>query len=215
MNKYDFIRLGDPVRWYDGSTNTFREMVVRCPVRMPVMAGTGIDLIPMKNDEDDSEEECSVRADELVPWLSPFKEGYWEAMLEAEKSGADMNVLLAMLASSKLCLMECVYLMLQSNACKLLPVLYRLFPETEDMLQTITWKEQEYFVRKLTIFRGTNEKQEILVSMTSLQDRLIDSDTDAPVSDEAEEIDGEIYYYLDDNEMILPDKTIIAMIESV
>lgn len=218
MNKYDFIKFGDPVQWFDVSTDTFREMVVCCPVHLPVKADTRIELIPMKNDNDDPDEECtsySAWADELVPWLSPFQEGYWEAVLDAEKSGADRNVLLAMLKILKLSLMECVYLMLQSNACKLFPVLCQLFPEAEDMLTVIKWEYDEYFARKLTIFRGTDEEEEILVSVTSLENRLIDSETGTPVSDEAEAVDAEIYCYLTDEEMLLSDERSITIAESV
>lgn len=217
MNKYDFIRFGDPVQWFDGSTDTLREMLVCCPVDIPVKADTRIDLIPMKNDDDDPEGEnpsYSARADELVPWLSPFQEGYWEAVLDAEKSGADRNVLLAMLKTLKLSLMECVYLMLQSNACKLLSVLCQLFPEVEDMFTVITWEYDEYFARKLTIFRGTDEEMEILVSVTSLENRLIDNETGEPVSDEAEAVDNEIYYYLTDEEMRLSEERLVSIVES-
>lgn len=211
MNKYDFIRFGGLVQWADNSTDTFRKMQVCVPPKEPIDGNTKIGLIHTDEDEcGETPTSYSVNASELFPWLEPFQEGYWRGVQEAEKSDADMNVLLAQFS-----LMECVYLILQSNACNLFPALCRLFPEIEDMLQVITWEKQEYFARKLTIFRGTSDEQEILVSMMSLQDRLIDSDTGAPVSDEAEEIDGEIYYYLDDNEMILSDEMIIAMVESV
>lgn len=215
MNRYDFIRFGGLVQWFDDSTDTCRKMQVCLPPKEPIDDNTKIGLIQTNEDEcEETPTSHSVKASELFPWLEPYQEGYWRGVQEAEKSGADMNVLLAMLTSSQFCLMECTYLMLQSNACKLFPALCQLFPEMEDMFQVITWEKQEYFARKLTIFRGTNDEQKILVSMTSLQDRLIDSDIGAPISDEAEEIDGDIYYYLTDNEMILPDETVIAMVES-
>lgn len=215
MNRYDFIKFGGLVQWADDNTDSCRKMKVCLPVRIPIGDNTSVELIAEgENIPEEVGRSYSVKASELLPWLNSFQKGYWKAVLEAERNGAGMNVLLAMLTSSQFGLMECVYLMLQSNACKLFPVLCRLFPKAEDILQVITWGKQEYFARKLTIFQGTNDEQEILVSMTSLQDKLIDNDTGAPVSDEAEEVDGKIYYYLTDCEMILPDKRIITLVES-
>ena len=214
MNRYDFIKFGGYVRWADDSTDTLRKMKVCLPVKEPVEDDTRIELTP--TDEDNPEEiavSYSVRAAELVPCVNPYQEGYWKAMMTAEESGACEDILLAMLKESSLCLMESVILMLQSNACKLLPILCRLFPEVEDTFLTITWKDKEYMARRLTIFRGTNDEENILVSLTSLEHKLID-DVGAPFSDEAEAVDGEIYYYLTDEEMLLPEERLVAIAES-
>ena len=99
-----------------------------------------------------------------------------------------------MLKDAGLCLMECVFLMLRSDACKLFPVLCRLFPEVEEMFEIITWNDREYFVRELTLFRGTGGEYKTLVSVTGLQDVLVGKDG-APISDEAEAVDRKICYY--------------------
>lgn len=215
MSRYDFIRFGGYVQWADDSTDTLRKMQVCLPVKDPVSADTLIELI--STDEDNPEEvgvSYSVRAAELLPWLNLSSNGYWQAMMTAETNGAGMNVLSAMLKESQLCLMESIYLMLQNDAYRLFSVLCHNFPEVEDMFQTITWENREYLARKLTIFRGTHDEEDVLVSLISLENRLIDGETGAPISDEAEEVDGEIYYYLSNEEMLLPDEQVIPIVES-
>lgn len=214
MNRYDFIKFGGYVRWADDSTDTPRRMKVCLPVEEPVDDNTKIELIPTDEDNPDIIVSHPVRAAELVPYVDSFQEGYWKAMMTAEVNGAGKDILLAMLKESGLCLMESVTLMLQSNACKLLPVLCRLFPEVEDMFVTITWEDKEYLARRLAIFRGTDDEENILVSVTSLEHKLIDESTGAPFSDKAEAVDGEIYYYLTDEEMLLPEERLVTIAES-
>ena len=139
-------------------------MKVCLPVKEPVEDDTKIGLI--STDEDNPEEiavSYSVRAAELIPWTDSFQEGYWKALIVAEANGAGTDVLLPMLKDAGLCLMECVFLMLRSDACKLFPVLCRLFPEVEEMFEIITWNDREYFVRELTLFRGTGGEYKTLV----------------------------------------------------
>lgn len=215
MNRYDFIKFGGYVQWADNSTDTLRKMQVCLPVKEPVGADTLIELI--STDEDNPEEvgvSYPVRAAELLPWLDLFSNGYWQAMMTAETNGAGMNVLSAMLKESQLCLMESICLMLHNNTYRLFPVLCQYFPEVEDMFQTITWEDREYLTRKLTIFRGTHDEEEVMVSLISLENRLIDGETGVPISDEAEKVDGEIYYYLTNEEMPLPDEQVIPIVES-
>ncbi len=213
MSKYDYIRFGGFVLWADESTDTFRKMKVCLPVKEPVEDDTGIGLIP--SDEDNPEEiavSYPVRAAELVPWLDSFHEGYWKALMSAQANGASTEVLLSMLKETGLCLMECISLMLRSNACKLFPVLCQLFPDVEEMFEIVTWDGKEYFARELTLFRGTNDEYNTLVSVTSLQDVLIGKDG-APVSDEAEAIDWRICYYCTDEVFLLPEERLVALAE--
>ena len=138
MSRYDFIRFGGFVNWADEDTDTFRKMKVCLPVKEPVEDDTKIGLI--STDEDNPEEiavSYSVRAAELIPWTDSFQEGYWKALIVAEANGAGTDVLLPMLKDAGLCLMECVFLMLRSDACKLFPVLCRLFPEVEEMFENL------------------------------------------------------------------------------
>ena len=117
-----------------------------------------------------------------------------------------------MLKDAGLCLMECVFLMLRSDACKLFPVLCRQFPEVEEMFEIITWNDREYFVRELTLFRGTGGEYKTLVSVTGLQDVLVGKDG-APISDEAEAVDRKICYYFTDEEFLLPEERLVALAE--
>ena len=113
---------------------------------------------------------------------------------------------------TKIGLMQCVFLMLRSDACKLFPVLCRLFPEVEEMFEIITWNDREYFVRELTLFRGTGGEYKTLVSVTGLQDVLVGKDG-APISDEAEAVDRKICYYFTDEEFLLPEERLVALAE--
>lgn len=214
MDRYNFIRFGGHVQWADDSTDTIREMQVCLPPREPIGDDTEIELIATGEElPEEVSVSYSVRAAELIPWLKPFQEEYWKALQDAAENGADEETLSAMLGSAGLCMEECVYLALRSDAYKLYPALCRLFPGTEETLRVLTWNGCEYFARKLVIFRGTKDEQEILVSVTSLQDRLIDDETGIPVSDGAEKMDGEIYYYLRKDEIILPDERIVTIAE--
>ena len=67
------------------------------------------------------------------------------------------------------------------------------------MFEIITWNDREYFVRELTLFRGTGGEYKTLVSVTGLQDVLVGKDG-APISDEAEAVDRKICYYFTDEE---------------
>ena len=67
--------------------------------------------------------------------------------------------------------------------------------------------------KTLTIFKGTKDEQEATISVTKLSHELIDDKTDIPVSDEAESLDEDIYFYLEEKEINLPDDDIIAIVE--
>ena len=215
MSRYDFIKFGGSVQWYDDTSGRYHTMKVCHPVPLPVSEDTVISLIPAKDEE--CEVICipgSVKASELVPCPSSFDKGFWKALTETGKNGASDDVLLAVLCSSGMGVAEYIHLMYESNHYGLYPVLCHLFPETEEIFRIITWKGKDYPVRRLTIFKGTPEELEILVSVESLSRELIDDNTGVPVSDEAEEVDGQIYYYLADEEITLPDGRIVTITES-
>ncbi|RHH14402.1 hypothetical protein DW228_06270 [Bacteroides fragilis] len=90
-------------------------------------------------------------------------------------------------------------------------------PKTEESVYApilpITWKGKEYTSKTLVIFKDTKDEEVVTVSIIELEKELIDDETGAPVSNEAEEVDGDIYYYLSKIEMLLPDNDIIAIIE--
>lgn len=94
----------------------------------------------------------------------------------------------------------------------------RTSPITEKLtsyspVSPIIWNGKEYPSKNLVIFKGTEDEQEITVSVEELQKELIGDETGAPISNEAEEVDGDIYYYLSESEMSLPDNEIVAIVE--
>ena len=80
------------------------------------------------------------------------------------------------------------------------------------MFEIITWNDREYFVRELTLFRGTGGEYKTLVSVTGLQDVLVGKDG-APISDETEAVDRKICYYFTDKEFLLPEERLVALAE--
>lgn len=216
MDRYDFIKLGGTVQWFDDSENVIHIMQVCHIVNMPIKGDTQISLIP--KEEDTPEEMCnsfSVRANELIPFPTSFRQGYWKAVKEAMENGADEKVLLPMLEGMCFDFSECIYLMLANDTCILYPLLCGLYPEMEEVLEIITWQGRRYPARKMVIFKGTKDEQKILVSVTRLQYMLIDTDSGAPVSEQAEKVDEQIYYYLTDTEMKLSEEMIILMMEGL
>lgn len=215
MNKYDFIRFGESVQWFDDNADRFRTMQVCLPFNSPVNDDTEISLIPSGEDECEEEhKDYSVRASELLPCITPFHAGFWQALSEAQKNGAGEATLLAVLRSLNIDMATCILLMHRSGYYHLYPVICQLYPGAEEIFQVITWEDKDYPARKLAIFRGMPEEQEVLVSVTELSSKLIDSETGCPISEEAEELDGTIYYYLTEVEMGLPDRSVIALVES-
>ncbi|MDC1809099.1 hypothetical protein POZ03_01335 [Bacteroides uniformis] len=215
MNKYDFIRFGESVQWFDNKTDRFRTMQVCQPFNSPVNEDTEISLII--SDKDECEEvyvSHSVKASELIPCITPYHTGFWQALSEVQKNGTSEATLLAVLRSLNIDMATCILLMHRSGYYRLYPVICQLFPGTEDIFQVITWEGKDYPARKLTIYHGMPEEQEVLVSVAELSGKLINSETGCPVSEEAEELDGTIYYYLTEDEMGLPDSSVIALVES-
>ncbi len=220
MKKYDFIRFGGLVQWKNDITDTCRIMQVCCPPPNPITGNTEIKLIPT-DDSANTEEESksySVSAKELSPQITPFNYGYWCALQTAIRAGADTNVSIEILRDTRLTFEECLFYMQYSNSYtdKLYSIIDLLFPEESkhySHIQTITWNEREYPTKKLTIFKNTKEEQEVTVSVTKLGHLLIDNE--APISDEAEELDSCIFFYLLDQEINLPDEDIIEILESI
>ena len=56
----------------------------------------------------------------------------------------------------------------------------------EEMFEIITWNDREYFVRELTLFRGTGGEYKTLVSVTGLQDVLVGKDGKADAATKLE-----------------------------
>lgn len=220
MRKFDFIRFGECVQWKDNLTSTYRTMQICTPFKQPANGKTIINLIPF--DERDKDENISnsysVQAEELIPVTTPFSEGYWYALQAALAAGADTPIISAMLRTANLTYEECLLHIQYSNTHKdeLRTIVISLFPEESEATSPIfqiTWNGKEYPAKSLTIFKGTEKEEAVTVSVLNLQSELINEKTGANISVDAEKLDGEIYFYLSNEEMNLSDIEIIAIAE--
>ena len=90
MDRYDFIRFGEQVGWYNESEDLMETMQVCCPVYPPVQGDTRVQLVSAGIEALQSGygSEKTVRASQLVPFISHFGRGYWEALTQAADNGA-------------------------------------------------------------------------------------------------------------------------------
>ena len=99
MDRYDFIRFGEQVGWYNESEDLMETMQVCCPVYPPVQGDTRVQLVSAGIEALQSGygSEKTVRASQLVPFISHFGRGYWEALTQAADNGAGTDLLEAMI----------------------------------------------------------------------------------------------------------------------
>ena len=222
MRNYDFIKFGECVQWKSDADDTCRTMQVCTPPHLAISDHTKINLIP--SDKNEEEEVCtsySVSAYELFPILSPFNEGYWHALQTAVSAGADSSVASTMLRNSNLTYEECLLLMqhIPSSKEQLFPIVSSLFPKESKSVSIvfkINWQGKDYPAKDFLLFKGTKEEEEVTVSTSGLGTELIDEESGLPISDEAEMLDNDIYYYMSEEELMnLSDEEIIATLESV
>lgn len=76
------------------------------------------------------------------------------------------------------------------------------------MLDTITFQGNEYIIRII----DTEEYGTVQVATTNLADALLPEGIDH-VSDEAEDIDNGIFFYVEEDEINLPEEELISLIE--
>lgn len=216
MDRYDFIRFGEQVRWYNESEDLMETMQVCCPVYPPVQGDTRVQLVSAGIEALQSGYGSgkTVRASQLVPFISHFGRGYWEALTQAADNGAGTDLLETILRNSDLGLGEQICLLCGRASSSLHAAFCRVHPEEGSRLDVIEWKGREYPVRRLTLFRGTDQEQEVAVSVTPLDEKLIGRKTGAPVSKAAQRVDEGIYYYCDPGkEFLLPQEGLTAFIE--
>lgn len=218
MDRYDFIKFGDLVRWYDESEDLMQTMQVCCPISAPVQGDTKIQLVSVDVEELQTKYQSAklVRASQLVPFISPFSRGYWEAIMRAADNGACIELLETMIRQWSPSLGEQICLLCGRASARIHAAFCRVHPEVGSKLDIMEWKGCEYPMRRLTLFRGTEQELEVVVSVTPLQEKLIGRRTGAPVSRAAQKIDEGIYYYCDpDKEFLLPQEGLAAFLERV
>ena len=76
------------------------------------------------------------------------------------------------------------------------------------MLDTITFQGNEYIIRII----DTEEYGTVQVATTNLADALLPEGIDH-VSDEEEDIDNGIFFYVEEDEINLPEEELISLIE--
>ena len=144
----------------------------------------------------------------------PLRQGYWEALTQAADNGAGTDLLEAMIRNSCLGLGEQICLLCGKVSASVHAAFCRVYPEEGSLLDVIEWQGKEYPIRKLTLFRGTEQEMETTVSVTALQRKLIGRRSGAPVSKAAERIDEGIYYYCEqEKEFLLPQEGLTAFVE--
>ena len=189
MDRYDFIRFGEQVGWYNESEDLMETMQVCCPVYPPVQGDTRVQLVSAGIEALQSGygSEKTVRASQLVPFISHF---------------------------GSLGLGEQICLLCGKASASVHAAFCRVYPEEGSLLDVIEWQGKEYPIRKLTLFRGTEQEMETTVSVTALQKKLIGRRSGAPVSKAAERIDEGIYYYCEqEKEFLLPQEGLTAFVE--
>jgi hypothetical protein len=216
MKKYDFIRFGGCVQWVNDSEGTCLTMQV-CTPPYPINDNTKIALILSNVNDfiDETGQSYSVNASELIPLLTPYHYGYWNALQQAFANEANPATIKAMIQNSKFTYAEWLLLMQNSNSCipRLKQTINMLFPEESEQSLVISWNDQEYPAKYLTIFKGKREEVKVLVTVVELQNKLIDNGSSIYSSKEAEALDNTIYYYLSEEEMKLADDEIIKILE--
>lgn len=211
MNKYYFIRIGEKVLYDDGAGNTTL-MQVCCPVKEPCKDDTRVSLIPVESDE--PEEVCETwyaRADELSPVLSEFNKGYWCAVQDAVMNGASETVVRNMLQAAGFSFWECQNHIKDSDTMskELQDIIRDMFCQKHDM---IDWNGADYPTKSIILHKGTDEEEEVTVSVERLERQLTD-DMGNWSTREAESVDEQIFFYLDDEVFNWPDEDIAEYIE--
>lgn len=142
MDRYDFIRFGEQVRWYNESEDLMETMQVCCPVYPPVQGDTRVQLVSAGIEalQSGCGSEKTVRASQLVPFISHFGRGYWEALIQAADNGAGTDLLEAMIRNSCLGLGEQICLLCGKVSASVHAAFCRVYPEEGSLLDVIEWQ---------------------------------------------------------------------------
>lgn len=79
----------------------------------------------------------------------------------------------------------------------------------------INWQGHSYPTMEVVLFPNTDKEETVLVSITALEDRLMECIKSCGAGcAEAIELDEQIFYYLDGEEFNLPDEEIRKILEN-
>lgn len=213
--KYSFIKVGEDVKWSDpdGDQSSGIYKVISINNNNKDIEDDTVILI------NNAESEAEAYARELSPVLKEFNKGYWCALQDAISNGANTAVINSMFKCAGFTYDECMRHIEASDfhKDKLLPVIKSMFPEESKHfaeIEMITWNGRQYPSKSFTIFEGASDELEVIASIEELVNVLLDQTTCLPVSDEAEELDNKIYYYLSKEDFELSDDEIIEILEN-
>lgn len=212
MGKYNFIQLGAQVKWDMFNDGNFELMQVCTEPQKPILHNTKISLIPIQEIDMDMCSSDSALASELRPHLTDFDKGYWCAIQDAVANGTAYSTIERMLHCAGFSYWECQFHMEESDfqAEILKTIVQDCFCQTPDY---IDWNGADYPTKTVTIFKGTSAEEEIIVSVVRLARQLLD-DIGNWSTREAEDVDNQIYFYLDEETFNLPDEDIIEYLEN-
>lgn len=79
----------------------------------------------------------------------------------------------------------------------------------------MSYQDKQYPVMEVTIFKDTPDERDIIVATTDLEDRLLhDMDAQSSVAKEATELDENIAYYVEPEEIRLSCEDIAKIVEA-
>ncbi|MCO7112318.1 hypothetical protein NIB75_06450 [Bacteroides uniformis] len=131
-------------------------MQVCCPVYPPVQGDTRVQLVSAGIEalQSGGGSEKDGRASQLVPFISHFGRGYWEALTQAADNGAGTDLLEAMIRNSCLGLGEQICLLCGKVSASVHAAFCRVYPEEGSLLDVIEWQGKEYPIREADTVPG-------------------------------------------------------------
>lgn len=213
MDKYYFIQLGAEVLWDAHNDGNTKLMQVCCPIKENcIKDDTQICLIPV--DSENPEEVCEsyvAEANELYPVLTEFNKGYWCAVQDAIMNGVNEATIRSMLQAAGFSFWECQYHMKDSDTMseQLRNIVRHMFCQYPNI---IDWNGANYPTKEIILYEGTIDEEVVTVSVERLEHQLCD-DMGNWSTREAETVDEQIFFYLDDETFNWPDKDIAEFIE--
>ena len=206
MNKYYFVNIGAEVIWHPVNSDEQKVMQICTSVSYPVENDTLVSLI-----FSDKRGSVKVKASELTPKLTDFNQGYWCALQDAVSNGASDTVIQEILRSAGFTYWECYWHIQNSDfqSEKIWSIIRGMFCQNPDY---IDWNGADYPIKTVVILENTPDEEKVTVSVERLSRQLLD-DMGNWSTREAESVDEQIYFYLDEETFNMPDEDIVEYLE--
>lgn len=143
--------------------------------------------------------------------MTDFNQGYWCALQDAVSNGASDTVIQEMLRSAGFTYWECYWHIQNSDfqSEKIWSIIRGMFCQNPDY---IDWNGADYPIKTVVIFENTPDEEKVTVSIERLARQLLD-DMGNWSTREAEFVDEQIYFYLDEDTFNMPDENIVEYLE--